>query len=394
VPTPTTSPATAPPAADRVIYPDRFAIVPDDHPLANQATAMYGGMQTPASGRYAEALVAVDDGSALRGAAALRVYAEVTAEMFPGAISMEVAGVTGRLWTEPGSPSTTTFITDGVPALAVQAADATAFVEAAGGVPIVDVRFGADGLLGFDVAPLPDGYSVIVPPGGPAATAAVNALTTVPDAGNGDGISVWVETVNPLTTWGLYGDMNRVDIDGVAGWMRDDGPGSPVIWQVSDTTWAMVGGAMNVDDALALARVVEFVDRDTWEERYDVATPTWPSAADRSMAATATTEPPLVALEEVGSVGTDVPIGCGSIPPRDETIASPVVASSPATALAAFVEPSGFWRSGWIDQTTGDGTDATHRFEQRREDGLLVMVVYVDAVDGGWAATRWLSTPC
>jgi hypothetical protein len=35
-----------------------------------------------------------------------------------------------------------------------------------------------------------------------------------------------------------------------------------------------------------------------------------------------------------------------------------------------------------------------YRFDYRREDGELVTVVYVEAVDGGLAAVRWLSTPC
>jgi DNA-directed RNA polymerase specialized sigma24 family protein len=31
---------------------------------------------------------------------------------------------------------------------------------------------------------------------------------------------------------------------------------------------------------------------------------------------------------------------------------------------------------------------------ERDADQRLVTVVHVDAVDGGWAATRWLSAPC
>lgn len=110
---------------------------------------------------------------------------------------------------------------------------------------------------------------------------------------------------------------------------------------------------------------------------------------------TATTAPSLIALEETGAIPTDVPIACGSTPPRDETIADPVVAATPQEALGSFVwlvEP-GLWKHGWIHTWTGDAADP-HRFDYHREDGQLVTVVYVEPVDGGWAATRWLSTPC
>lgn len=297
-------------ATQEVLVPDRFALVPDGHPLAAQSTAMYGGMRPMDALRVAEALVAIDDGSSLTGAAVLRVYAEVSDDMFPGARPVDIAGLSGRLWTEPGSPSTTTFITDGVPALAVQAADAAAFVDATGGVPIVNVRYLDDRVLTFDVATtLPDGYTTIVPPRGLTAARAVNALTTIPDGDNGDGISVWVESVNPLTTYAPYGDLTRVDINGATGWYRDDGPGSPVIWQVTDATWAMVSGAMNTDDALGIARAVVFVDQTTWEQRYGVETPAWPNTSDVSQEPVGTTTPPLISLPTGTGLGVSTPEG-------------------------------------------------------------------------------------
>jgi hypothetical protein len=91
-----------------------------------------------------------------------------------------------------------------------------------------------------------------------------------------------------------------------------------------------------------------------------------------------------------------VPIGCGSIPPIDEIVGAPVVATTPGDALAAFVDRvvPGMWKDGWIHTSATGQNASAHRYDRRREDGLLVAVVYVESFDGGWAATRWLSTPC
>ncbi len=382
--------------ADELLFPDLFPILPDDHPLADQATAMYGGMTGWDNSTMTQALVAIDDGTRLSGAVQLMAFSAVTPGMW-GSLDAErvtVAGVVGTLYTEGGTPEIKTFVVDGEPVVAVQALDPVAFVEAAGGVP-VHAKVGAAGNLVFDVRPLPDGYRVVVEPGEWHPSGAVEAVTRVPDGDNGDGMMVLVQRSNPLLVASIVGDLERIDVNGRRGWKQDGGPGSTVIWQVSDGTWALIGGAMTVDAAVELALAVEFVDRATWEQRYDVELGTYPTREEWEMIP-ATTVPSLIALEEIGGLPTDVPISCGSTPPRDELVDVPAVAATPQEALAAFIETvePGLWPDGWIHTWNGEDDDPQHRFDYRRDDGQLVTVVYVDAVDGGWAATRWLSTPC
>ena len=99
----------------------------------------------------------------------------------------------------------------------------------------------------------------------------------MPDGDLVDGNSVIVDRWNPMIGWAIVGDLERIDVNGITGWKQDRGPGSTVIWQVSDLTWAMIGGAMDVDAAVDLARAVEFTDRATWEARYDVELGTYPT---------------------------------------------------------------------------------------------------------------------
>jgi hypothetical protein len=64
-----------------------------------------------------------------------------------------------------------------------------------------------------------------------------------------------------------------VDVNGITGWADDRGPGSTVIWQLSDTTWALVGAAPDAATALKFARAIDFVEQATWSTRYSVEIP-------------------------------------------------------------------------------------------------------------------------
>lgn len=383
--------------ADELLFPDLFPILPDDHPLADQATAMYGGMTGWENSTMTQALVAIDDGGRLSEAVLLQVHTKVTPGMW-GSLDAEaitVAGVTGTLYTERDPIETETFVVHGEPTLVVQALDPVAFVDAAGGVPIVDVEVGAGGSPMFAVGTLPEGYDVVVQPGEAFADGTVDASTRVPDGAGGGDVSFFVQRGNAVVSWALKGETERIDIEGRTAWRVDRGPSTTVFWQVSDDTWVLLVGTTDADLALDIARSVEFVDRTSWEQRYGVELRNYPTREEWEMIP-ATTAPSLIALEEIGGLPTDVPISCGSTPPRDELVDVPAVAATPQEALAAFIETvePGLWPDGWIHTWNGEDDDPQHRFDYRRDDGQLVTVVYVDAVDGGWAATRWLSTPC
>ena len=198
MPTPTPIPTTSPAPADQLLLPDRFPIVPASHPLAGEATAMYGGMRL-GDVSVAQALVAVDDGTTLTGAVMLMAYAQISDEMFPGgAEPVTVAGIAGTLYTERGTPEISTLVVPEPVPLAVQALDPIAFVEAAGGVPIVDARVEADGGVTFEVGDLPDGYQVIVEPQRPEG-GSVSASTRVPDGRTTVSASIACRTVTSST---------------------------------------------------------------------------------------------------------------------------------------------------------------------------------------------------
>jgi hypothetical protein len=186
-----------------------------------------------------------------------------------------------EIYVENGTPALTTVVLPGSPTLAVTGQDPIGFIEDAGGFPIDGARIDSNGNATFAVGGLPEGYEVVVPPS-QLPVGSVNAATRVPDDDGGDGLAVWVEVRNPLISYAQVGELQQVDINGTPGWMIDSGPGSPVMWPASPTTWAMISGATSVDIAVDLARSVTFVDEATWVERYDVETVTYPTPTDQS----------------------------------------------------------------------------------------------------------------
>ncbi len=387
--TPPTITPTMP--SDAPVFPDAFPIVPEEDARASASTGSYGGVTGWDLADQMHAVVAMDDGARLTNGTVITADPsfDVTQMAAQTAVPITVAGIEGTLFT---GGNTRTFVVVGTPTLLVRAADPVAFVEAAGGIPAVDVRVGAEGAATFSLGDLPDGYRAVVEPTVPMAGGSLNAWTDVEGEGDNGAIVIVMPDAYAMT-WAVYGDLERVDVDGRPGWVSDRG-GVTLIWQVGGT-WAMISAPTTLDAVLDVARRVEFVDRATWEQRYDVELGTYPTREEWEMIP-ATTVPSLIALEEIGGLPSDVPISCGSTPPRDELVDVPAVAATPQAALAAFidtVEP-GLWPNGWIHTWNGEDDDPQHRFDHRRDDGQLVTVVYVNAVDGGWAATRWLSTPC
>lgn len=272
-------PATVAELPTPALRPDVYPVVSDGYPNAETASASWGGQLGSTGTTVAEALVAHVDSSALSDGYQLSVRSADDGVFAGTRQAARVAGLDVQVWVENGSPALTTVVLAGSPTLEVTGQDPMRFIEDAGGFPITGARIDSNGNVTFAVGTLPLGYEVVVPPS-PLPLGSIDASTRVADDDGGDGLAVWVQVRNPLISYAQVGDLRQVDINGTMGWMSDNGPGSPVMWPASSTTWALVGGATNADVALEFARSVDFVDEDTWTERYDVETAIFPQPND------------------------------------------------------------------------------------------------------------------
>jgi hypothetical protein len=396
----TTAPSQVTALSAGALAPDQFGVVSDSWPTAATASAMWGGQLGWDNATAAEALVARRDGDLLRDGIALSVSSDGTRDQFRGVPQQAtVAGVPVEVYVENGSPAITTVLLPGTPEVTASGLDPIAFLEAAGGFPVYGQRVDDDGEVTFGIGQLPDGYEVIAPPAR-LPLGSLNAFTRADDGNgvDGDGITVWVEVRNPLIAYAEVGDLQQIDINGTGGWLYDRGPASNVMWQVSDITWANVGGASSADVAMEFARSIEFVDEATWTERYDVAQPAFPTREAPLSAPVSTLPEPttlIASRTEVASAPTDKPVACGDTPPSDETLADSPSASSPEDALAEFLNTdaaSTLFKLGY-DELTITAT-GTHRYERYNNTGNLVTVIQVSGTADGWRATRLEASPC
>lgn len=226
-------------------------------------------------------------------------------------------------------------------------------------------------------------------------------MTSAPDGDGGDGISAWVDVHNPLPAYAMVGDLNRVDINGVSGWMRDEGRGSPVIWQVSPTTWAYTGGATTADDAVAFARSLKFVDEAIWRTQFNLTEPNFQTKEQALQPPPSTLPEPTALIVGHRTIDVDTPeitpagYECGNLPYTDNTVADPITAPDPTQALATFLttpRAQFLFKLGYDEISIVNA--GTYRYERRNNIGALVTVIFVEPVDGGWAATRWQASPC
>jgi hypothetical protein len=382
-----------------VPFPDRFPLVPAGDARAAAATANYAGQVGWDNPSSAEALVAHLNGDTMTGAIELQVLASFDSSTLsiPTA-TVNLAGTDMTIYAAGGTPTLKTVVLPGSPALAVTGVDPVSFLETAGGFPILEPRLGSDGEVTFAVGNLPDGYEVVVPPSR-LPLGSVSAVTQAPDGDNGDGISAWVDVHNPLPAYAMVGDMQRVDINGVSGWMRDRGPGSPVLWQVSPTTWAYIGGAPTVDDAVAFARSLTFVDEATWRAHYNVTMPEY-STREQQLAPPPSTLPePTELIVDRRTIDVDTPqitpVGCGDSQYTDNTVVVPIAAADPEQALATFLSTPNaktLFHLGY--EQISILSSGHYRFERRNNLDALVTVVFVEPLGTGWAATRWQASPC
>lgn len=281
-----TPPATAvavprPAVADLpapALRPDVFPVIPDTYQNADLVSAVWGGPIGGTGAVPAEGLVALVDGDTISNALQLSVVSETAGAPYAPAATAQVAGLDVEIYVENGTPTFTTVVLPGSPALAVTGQDPIGFIEDAGGFPIDGARIDSNGNATFAVGDLPAGYEVIVPPS-QLPVGSVNAAIRFPV---GNDLAIWADVRNPLINWAQAGQLRQVDINGTLGWTTDSGPRAFVIWPASPTTWAMISGATNADLAVDLARTVTFVDEATWSERYEVEAGPSPTPADQT----------------------------------------------------------------------------------------------------------------
>lgn len=364
-----TPPATAPPVtrdvppADEQLLPDVFPILPDDHPLADVATAAYGGMTTWEQWPLVEALVGIEQEGLFDDATLLQVRSRATLDGFVAEVGATgeravLADVAGTIYVEPGDPAITTFVSDGDPARVVRGRDVVAFVRAAGTFPIADVESRSDGSLAFDVARLPDGYSVAIEPYRWDVAAEIEATTVVPAASvqPPDGTQVRVQRSSPLRLWEVDGGIEFTDVNGVRGWRHDWEFGFGISWPVGDHAWAQVIGAPEVgfDDVIAFARSVQFVDRVTWEQRYDVEPLSAGDLTVTSIDVTATSAPGDVPGSTGAGVADERECHVIGVEPLGRDVV-PLGSVAPAGGAEPFVLDPGGSRRIEIDCVAADG---------------------------------------
>lgn len=175
----------------------------------------------------------------------------------------------GTSETDPGGSPTETVVLPNDPHVSITGLDPATFLEEAGADFATADWSGDVGKLVIDSQMLPDGYEVIVEPS-PILLAGSLRVGMAVKHGGGDGVGISVKLDNPLLFLATNGELERIDVNGVAAWQA---PPGIVTWRVSNTTWVSVVRNTEPEVALQVARDLEFVDEATWRQRYGVAEP-------------------------------------------------------------------------------------------------------------------------
>jgi hypothetical protein len=159
---------------------------------------------------------------------------------------------------------------------------------------------------------------------------------------------------------------------------------------VSETTWAAVAGASTADAALEFTRAVTFVDEATWRERYQVAEPDYGTKEEATHAPRPTIPDPTEMIIGHRTAPPDepipTPVGCPKRLPTENPVPSPIAATEPSMALTAFLAgPNGSFLLKLGYEEVAISSDR-YRYDVRNNSGDLVTVVFVDSINGKWAA--------
>lgn len=192
--------------------------------------------------------------------------------------SATVAGTDVEVYVnDPGGrPATATVVIPGEPQVTVSGQDPIAYLEAIGGAAVSDLQTDANEEVGFAISEPPAGYAIVFEPTlRPFGPTNAQAMVDGNDTPNGAAVTTSVE--NPLLTYALFADAERIDVNGTQGWLLEMESMANLYWQVGDV-WVSAEGASTVEAALEFAGSIELVDEATWSQHYGVVRPLDPTA--------------------------------------------------------------------------------------------------------------------
>lgn len=278
------TPSPPSPSTPADILPEVFPALPTDDPRNTDAIASYSGFVSFETTDAGRALVGqIDPDGRLVDPVTITVFADVDTSTLEspydeGGEEVVVDGVTYTRYVLGSNPVRIALVDRGDTDVAVVGEDPSAFISAAGGVPLTDIVLRPDGGVSFSLGDLPDGYQTIVPP---STFPTMSPRVDLTIGSDGDDTFGYLATgrLSDLLLHAGSTPFRQVDIDGTTGWAEEPSGGGVglIIWQVAPETWATVMGSD--ESALELARDAVFVDEATWQATYDVTRPDDPRFA-------------------------------------------------------------------------------------------------------------------
>jgi hypothetical protein len=254
------------------VEPTLFPAI-DEPPVGLEVTARIEVI--PGSSMFTEALIARSDGTVITDSVAITVQAEPF-EISPMAgkapTTTEVFGKPATVYdygVEVATP--VVHVTWGTgPYFLATGADPVALLDAADSDTFAAVS-DAGAAPALTIGELPDGYAVIAEP-----TVVGRATTSATLSIGADNYDISVSTRNLIVAMAQAGPLRRVEVNGADGWMFNTtgitgvALTQDVAWKVDATTYAYlkVNDGTNADEALALARRITFLERNSWTARY------------------------------------------------------------------------------------------------------------------------------
>lgn len=281
-PVPTTAPPSIPPSTLPTTEPPQpvwsgprptvFPALPEGDPRNRSAEPVSGYRSIGSIDRSvasSASLVGRVVGDELVEGAMVQVL-ESPIDLGSGFHEVDPVTVAGRIYdawrADGGSPVQTTLVDRDDPRIRVSGVDPVGFLGLLGSPPTTRIDV-SDGVVDVELAELPTGWTMIVPPA-PAPPRTLIAQLILQSSDSPEGDFVGVGMIPELPFVGSSVPMRRVDVNGTEGWMTQEAAFA-VYWAAGDGTFALAVVA-TADGALELARAIEFVDEATWRERYDV----------------------------------------------------------------------------------------------------------------------------
>jgi len=197
--------------------------------------------------------------------------AEVIGPRDTSGIPVTVFGQPATLVAGTGGGDSQVVVWGDDPVFVAIGADPKAFLDAIE-ADTIEVSLPASSAPALTIGDLPGGYEVLVEPQPVGAPGTLNGILQIGDN------EVVTSARNFLASMVLAGNVTQIDVNGTVGWTFPDETNThDIAWQVDDNTFAYlkINDGSSVDDALAIARSVEFVPVGEWMTRYNVGLPTY-----------------------------------------------------------------------------------------------------------------------